>query len=188
MERDGAATEIDLHLWLYQHAKTYAQNSADRELSTQFALMLVNFQKFLLICVCVVLLEIGLPEERVNDVMIICFGNCQRKYLRSLRRTAVWMNRLVDHLSIRGWKDRAGELFLLCEIWFQKFVASTNRAVGNRPPSYYVHSASSAQESLDYLTTALSAEAYFENVEIRHGWTALVIPTLIHSLLHKKVS
>jgi hypothetical protein len=109
---DGVTEEC----WLLNAARAYAEIAANRALSVECYLMFVNFQKFLVLCVCGVLSQTGASKPALVDITRICFGNIGEEYAFRLWRTAVFLNQLVDGLGFRGWGNRASELLLICEV------------------------------------------------------------------------
>ena len=101
--------------WLLCAARRYAETTANRALTVECVLMLVNFQKFIVLCICAVLSQTGASKPALVDITRICFGNVSEEYALRLWRTAVFLNQLVDGLGFRGWGNRASELLLLCE-------------------------------------------------------------------------
>ena len=101
--------------WLLNAAKGYAETAANRALTVECVLMLVNFQKFIVLCVCAVLSQMGASKAALVDITRICFGDISEEYALRLWRTAVFLNQLVDGLGFRGWGNRASELLLICE-------------------------------------------------------------------------
>ena len=96
-------------------ARNYAETAATRDLSAKCAMMLVNFQKFLVLCVCAVLSQMQYPKDVLVDITRVCFGDISGEYAARLWRTAVFLNQLVDGLNIHGWGNRASELLLICK-------------------------------------------------------------------------
>ncbi|KAG8531614.1 uncharacterized protein KY384_003245 [Bacidia gigantensis] len=157
--------------WLLSAAKGYAETAANRALTVECVLMLVNFQKFIVLCICAVLSQMGASKAALVDITRICFGDVSEEYALRLWRTAIFLNQLVDGLGFRGWGNRASELLL---IW-------------NRPPPYYVHLAWAPKAALEYLTANLSTNLHTQGVDEREGWTSLFIPSLIYNVLGQKI-
>ena len=57
----------------------------------------------------------GLPINTINDLMRICMSSSGAANLYRLRRGALWVNRVIRGLILRGWGHGATELFLLCK-------------------------------------------------------------------------
>ena len=101
--------------WLVQCVTSYAQVCTTREKHTTFAIMLVHFQKFLLVCLCIVLRELEQPREEVYRILRVGIADASDRYLDIIMRAVVWMNEAVDSLDIHGWNNRAAYLLLICE-------------------------------------------------------------------------
>ncbi|KAL9629438.1 MAG: hypothetical protein Q9164_006882, partial [Protoblastenia rupestris] len=149
--------------WLLSAAKGYAETAANRALTVECVLMLVNFQKFIVLCICAVLSQMGASKPALVDITRICFGDVSEEYALRLWRTAVFLNQLVDGLGFRGWGNR------------------------NRPPTYYVHLAWAPQAALEYLTANLSTNLHIHGVDAREVWTSLFIPSLVYNVLGQKL-
>lgn len=83
-------------------ARAYAETAANRALTVECVLMLVNFQKFIVLCICAVLSQTGASKPTLVDITRICFGDVSGEYALRLWRTAVCLNQLVDGLGFRG--------------------------------------------------------------------------------------
>ena len=101
--------------WLLNATRVYAEIAANRALTVECVLMLVHFQKFIVLCICTVLSQMGASKAMLVDITRICFGDISQDYTIRLWRTAVFLNQLVDGLGFRGWGNRASELLLICE-------------------------------------------------------------------------
>lgn len=93
---------------------TFAYTATRREASASAAIILANFQKFLVISSCAVLYQSGSPREEVFNIVRICIGKAQDRYCQQTIRSVIWMNRLIDMLSSHGWGNRATDLLLIC--------------------------------------------------------------------------
>ena len=110
---DSASSNI-----LVQRSQNYAIICRERDISATLSVKLVNFQKFILVSMCVVLCDLGFPDEVVDSIMRVGVTQSgDTRYLSRLRQTAIWMNRLIDRLNSNGWDNRGSELLLLCEAY-----------------------------------------------------------------------
>ena len=100
---------------LVRCVESYAQICVSRGKHTAFAVMLVRFQTFLLVCLCVVLKELEQPREEIYQIMRISVVDGTDRYLDNIMRAVIWMNEVVDDLDINGWNDRATYLLLICK-------------------------------------------------------------------------
>ena len=95
--------------------QNYAESAAIRFASAKCVMMLVNFQKFLVLCICAVLSRMSFPKEALINITRICFGDVSDEYAVRLWRTALFLNELIDKLDIEGWGGRATQLLLVCK-------------------------------------------------------------------------
>jgi hypothetical protein len=99
--------------------QNYAESAATRFASANCVMMLVNFQKFLVLCICAVLSRMDFSKEALINITRICFGNVSDEYAVRLWRTALFLNELIDKLDIQGWGGRATQLLLVCTAQFR---------------------------------------------------------------------
>lgn len=105
----------DRNSQLLSQVMAYASAARARDQTASFALMLVNFQKFLLLSTCAVLHDLGVVKEAIIDVVKVGFGNSTDNHSWRLVQTAVFLNKRVQTLNSNGWRDRASELLLICK-------------------------------------------------------------------------
>ena len=111
---EGTQVEADSSDTL-TYLRDYAQTTAMRGTLASTALALANFQKFLVLSACGVLMEGETPIASVLDIVRICVGeNSSDEHCRRTVTAAKYLNVLVDRLNIHGWGSRASELLLLC--------------------------------------------------------------------------
>lgn len=94
--------------------REYAMATAQRASVASRALVLANFQKFLVLCACAVLKETGLPAKDVLDIIRLCIGHAKEDHCWRMLGVVVYLNQLIEKLSQNGWGYRASELLLLC--------------------------------------------------------------------------
>lgn len=99
----------------FRRVTDYARAAAQNGINASAALMLANFQKFLVFCLCSVMRDNGVSQSDVNGVVRICLGDVSNDYCNRVLRAAVYLNQLVDALYMNGWGLRASELLLLCK-------------------------------------------------------------------------
>ncbi|KAK3048288.1 hypothetical protein LTR09_010281 [Extremus antarcticus] len=154
------------------YVKNYARATATRVRRASVSLALANFQKFLVLSSCAVLLDSGVPVAGVLDTVRICIGtNATDKYCKRTLRTAKYLNTLIDTLDMNGWGYRASELLL---VW-------------NRTPSFYYTLACSVNSSLEHLKDQLCREELTSYTADERNWTPIFVPSLIHNILHKHI-
>lgn len=103
----------------FGRVREYARAATQKGLDAAAALMLANFQKFLVFCLCNVMRDSGIPLGDVYGIVRICLGNVTDDYCCRVLRAAVYLNQLVDALYMDGWGLRASELLLLCKLLLQ---------------------------------------------------------------------
>lgn len=113
-QTDLVPAEVEDGPEVVRRVKQYAQATVQMDVTAVAAVMLANFQKFLLYSLCVVLRETGVPVSEVYDTMRICLGNVKQETCWRTLRAAIYMNQVIDSLYMDGWGLRASELFLLC--------------------------------------------------------------------------
>ncbi len=97
------------------YVRHYAQATATRTMTASVALVLANFQRFLVLSACAVLLQENFFAVEVYNIAKICIGDdVTDDYCSRIVRSAKYVNELVDNLYLRGWGYRSSELLLLC--------------------------------------------------------------------------
>ncbi|KAM0715443.1 hypothetical protein Q7P37_008941 [Cladosporium fusiforme] len=146
----------------------YAEISAQYSQRASLASMIANFQKLLVLSACAVVFRTDESlRESILDIVCILQGSSDKQYARRLLRTAVFINRLIDMLSVNGWDDQAAVLILL---W-------------NRPPTYYYLLASSRAASLEYIKRALFAKDFDIQESDWPRKNSLFVPSLVDQVL-----
>lgn len=106
------------HTALLERVSSYASFARRNEVDAVVAGMLANFQKFLLLSVCVVIQATGQAEEsEVMNILKTLLGNVSDQYCRRQLGVARYMNQLIDVLSANGWENRAAELLMSCKLF-----------------------------------------------------------------------
>lgn len=138
--------------------REYAMATAQRMSAASRALVLANFQKFLVLCACTVLKETGVPEQDVLDIIRLCIGQTTTTHCWRMLKVVVYLNQLIEKLSQNGWGHRAGELLLLCQYQLSDEVSWIRHglmAEGDRAPSFFYHLSTSPQVSIEHLQNEL---------------------------------
>jgi hypothetical protein len=116
--------------------ETYARTTAIRWRLALTALALANFQKFLVISACAVLMEGTTPITKVYDIVRICIGkDSSDGHCKRTITTARYLNVLIDTLNIHQWGHRAGELLLICKQSNSDYVCLTHHMQGTARPA-----------------------------------------------------
>ena len=97
-------------------AERYARISMQNEVAASVAMALANYQKFLVLSSCAVLVGTNTPAEDVYRIVRICMGNdASDKHCQRILRGCKFVNALLDRLYMGGWGLRAYELLLICK-------------------------------------------------------------------------
>ena len=100
----------------------YATNAMRNDVSASLMVTLANFQKFLVLSSCAVLHNAGTSKETASMIAKVCLGNVSDDHCWNMIKTAVYLNQMIDVLSVNGWYKRASELVLICmssSVYFQ---------------------------------------------------------------------
>jgi hypothetical protein len=93
----------------------YAKVVKSSEVAARLSVQKVAFRELIFVSSCVVLLDNGVPEKKINEIMRVGISSSASwKTLKALRRGALWVNQLIDKLSKSGWGYSALMLFTLC--------------------------------------------------------------------------
>lgn len=93
--------------WLLNATRGYAEIAANRALAVECVLMLVRFQKFIVLCICAVLSQMGASKAMLVDITRICFGDISQEYK--------CYPPLADRCLFKPAGCRASELLLICK-------------------------------------------------------------------------
>ena len=74
----------------------------------------VNFQHFLLVCLCIVLSAQGIPRDSIVEALKMCVGDNSEGNIVKYLEGAKWANELMNSLFFTDWGYRAIDLLLLC--------------------------------------------------------------------------
>ena len=74
----------------------------------------VNFQHFLLACLCEVLAAQKFPQSSIVEALQICISDTSERNIDRYLRGARWANELMNKLFFTGWRYRAIDLMVLC--------------------------------------------------------------------------
>lgn len=74
----------------------------------------VNFQHFLLTCLCNILLTQNIPRESIVETLQICISDTGEGNILRYLRGARWANELLNRLFFTNWHYRAIDLLVLC--------------------------------------------------------------------------
>ena len=74
----------------------------------------INFQQFLLVCLCKVLSAQKVPQSSIVEALKICISDTSEKNIDKYLKGAEWANTLMDRLFFTEWGYRAVDLLVLC--------------------------------------------------------------------------
>ncbi|KAI5366160.1 hypothetical protein Slin15195_G076850 [Septoria linicola] len=149
---------------LAHYARVSVRNRTDASLATALA----NYQNFLVLSSCAVLIGTGTPKQEVYDVIKICMGNnVTELYCQRVLHGCQLVHELMDNLYMGGWGLRAFELLLL---W-------------NRKLSFYSTIATNYTGGLGLLRAELSKPDLRAPVSVQETWTSIFAPKIIQSIL-----
>ena len=164
---------------------------------TRYAAVLQNYksimtkvqalQRFIFVCLCVVLQAEGVATDQVNSVMRMLISDTGGKYLERVRKGVMWMNTLIDDLAGIGWGSRASELLMLCELRRKHLTAQADQFIGNKQPTYYSDFGDYWDASKESISQTLSRSEFTAPVQAKEEWTAIFIPSIVCQLLGNSV-
>ena len=74
----------------------------------------VNFQHFLLLCLCQVLSAQKTPQSSIVEALQICISDTSDRNIDRYLKGAKWANEMLDRLFFTGWRYRAIDLMVIC--------------------------------------------------------------------------
>lgn len=81
----------------------------------------VNFQHFLLVCLCIVLAAQKIPRQSIVETLQICISDSSEPNINRFFTGAKWANKLICRLFFADWRYRAIDLLVICT-WGMKGV------------------------------------------------------------------
>lgn len=165
----------------------YARVSAQRGIDASVGTALTNYQKFLVLSSCTVLISTGTPLNEAYAVVRICMGNdVTDEQCRRMLRGCQFMHKLVDNLYVGGWGVRAFELLLVCKRWshFHGMAMTVDSRLGNRSPAYYGTIVHAFEAGLEFLSTELCTKSLVSDAETHStNWTSIFAPSIISQIV-----
>jgi hypothetical protein len=96
-------------------ARKYAFHTLSYRTDTLLACRIQNFQRFIFVSYCAVLIDLEAKHDEVHDIMRICVSDTSSKNLDRYISGARLINKWMDILLRRGWGFRSWEVFLFCQ-------------------------------------------------------------------------
>lgn len=75
----------------------------------------VNFEHFILVCLCRVLSSQGVPQSKIVETLQICISDTGKKNIDKYLKGASWANKLMNDLFFTEWGYRAVDLIAICK-------------------------------------------------------------------------
>lgn len=76
----------------------------------------VNFEHFILVCLCKVLSSQGVPQSKVVETLQICISDTGKRNIDRYLKGATWVNKMMDELFFTDWGYRAVDLIVICKV------------------------------------------------------------------------
>ena len=126
----------------------------------------INFQQFLLVCLCQVVSAMKVPQSSIVEVLQICISDTVESNIGKYLKGAKWANELMDRLFFTSWRYRAVDLMVLCMSGgkISDPYADFYRK-GDRSIAMYGRIASAIDLTIDYFVTHLTQSEYCVDVE-----------------------
>ena len=74
----------------------------------------VNFQHFLLVCLCIVLSTQRVPRSSIVETLRICISDTSEANIGKYLTGAKWANEMMNRLFFTAWRYRAIDLIIMC--------------------------------------------------------------------------
>lgn len=81
----------------------------------------VNFEHFILVCLCKVLSSQGVPQGRIVETLQICISDTSKVNIERYLKGATWANKIMSELFLVDWGYRAVDLIAICRILRELF-------------------------------------------------------------------
>ena len=91
---------------LLRLVRSFAHRHSDKRL---------NFQHFLLVCLCNVLSAQNIPSGPITETLQICISDTSELNINKYLKGAQWANKILDQLFFSGWRYRAIDLLVICK-------------------------------------------------------------------------
>ena len=75
----------------------------------------VNFEHFILVCLCKVLSFQGVPQGTIVETLQICISDTSRRNITRYLKGATWANEIMSDLFFTDWGYRAVDLIAICK-------------------------------------------------------------------------
>lgn len=76
----------------------------------------VNFEHFILVCLCRVMSSQGVPQPKIVETLQICISDTSKQNIDRYLKGATWANSMMNELFLTDWGYRAVDLIAICKI------------------------------------------------------------------------
>lgn len=105
---DVSLTEDDGRKELVRLVRRFAERHSEGRL---------NFQQFILVCLCQVLSSQGVTQGKIVETLQICISDTSKRNVGRFLKGATWANKMVNDLFFTDWGYRAVDLIAICKIF-----------------------------------------------------------------------
>ena len=95
---------------LIRRVRNYAERHSEVRL---------NFQHFVLVCLCNVLSYQGVSRSSIVETLQICISNTAQKNVERYLKGATWVNKMMNELFFTDWGYRAVDLIAICNLFLE---------------------------------------------------------------------
>lgn len=107
-ERDVSPTEDVERKELIRLVRRFAERNSEGR---------VNFEQFILVCLCKVLASQGVPQGKIVETLRICISDTSKQNIDRYLKGATWANKIMNELFLTNWGYRAVDLIAICEVF-----------------------------------------------------------------------
>lgn len=76
----------------------------------------VNFEHFILVCLCKVLSSQGVSQGKIVETLQICISDTSKVNIYRYLKGATWANKMMNELFFTDWGYRAVDLIAICKV------------------------------------------------------------------------
>lgn len=74
----------------------------------------IIFEDFILVCLCNVLSDRGVPQDQIVQTLQICISDTSKGNVMKYLRGSIWLNELMSDLFFTEWGYRSVDLIVIC--------------------------------------------------------------------------
>ena len=98
----------------------------------------IMFEQFILVCMCNVLSDQGVPRGEIVQTLQICISDTSRKNVLTYLRGSIWVNELINDMSFTQWGYRAIDLIVLCQCPYYSCFTCLLRQIDRESAHFYL--------------------------------------------------